>query len=35
MQYLCNPVIQGVRWIDILKKSSEIISGLGVDAIKN
>jgi hypothetical protein len=27
-----NSVIQGVRWIDILKKSSEIISGLGVDA---
>lgn len=27
-----NSVIQGVRWIDCLKKSSEIISGLPVDA---
>jgi hypothetical protein len=27
-----NSVIQGIRWIDLLKKSSEIISGLPVDA---
>lgn len=27
-----NSVIQGVRWIDVLKKSAEIISGLTVDA---